>query len=106
MDAFSECSSRSGKDNGEELKQKCARLKQSERKCEKAVRDAFRYVNLGGCPFEIKALTMCEDDWCHQDPNSCIRECSGVREELFSCIEQHVSSFLLKNGLKNDETLT
>jgi hypothetical protein len=70
--------------------------------CENVVKRAFRHVNLGGCPFHIRALTLCEDEWCHQDPKSCAVECLGVREALSTCIQQHVTNYFFTNGMMPD----
>lgn len=82
----------------------CSLLEKQVAKCEKTVRRAFQDINLGGCPFPIRSLTLCEDEWCRgrSDPTSCDEECSGVREQLSSCIQQHVSRHFEWAGLKNN----
>lgn len=100
-DAAQEC--RKTKSEQED-KRSCNLFDKNVVKCENVVRRAFRHMNLGGCPFQIKALTLCEDEWCHQDPISCNKRCSGVREALSSCIQQQVASYLERNGLNADGT--
>jgi hypothetical protein len=85
-------------------KQACKLLNKNIIDCEFVVKRAFRHINLGGCPFYIKALTLCEDEWCHQDPKSCAEECSGVREALSTCIQEYVTKYFVTNGMKPDGT--
>lgn len=82
----------------------CARLTQSVQTCDRVLKGAFRDINLGGCPFQIKAVTLCEDEWCRHDPKSCLEECSSVKAFLASCIQRHVASYFQRNGLKEDGT--
>lgn len=105
-DAVKEC--QKSKESSGNQKMDCASLETHVANCEKTVRRAFRDINLGGCPFPIKSLTLCEDEWCRgrSDPTSCAEECSGVREQLSSCIQQHVSRYFEWAGLQNDGTAT
>ncbi|KAG7347006.1 hypothetical protein IV203_006075 [Nitzschia inconspicua] len=85
--------------------QDCILLDKNVVKCESAVKQAFQHINLRGCPFQIKALTLCEDEWCHlQDPKSCTKECSAVREALSSCIQQQVSHYFERSDLTTNGT--
>jgi hypothetical protein len=78
-------------------------------RCEAVVKRAYRHINLGGCPSEIKALSLCEAEWCHSTgfpaDSSCVQECSIVKETLSNCVQRQVQSFFRKNGLQNDGTL-
>mmetsp|Transcript_1569 Transcript_1569/g.2916 ORF Transcript_1569/g.2916 Transcript_1569/m.2916 type:complete len:147 (-) Transcript_1569:1013-1453(-) len=82
-------------------KEDCIQSEKSLQNCESVVKQAIRHINLGGCPFQIKALTLCEDEWC-QNPKSCQEECAGVRESLTLCIRDTILSQFQKNGLKED----
>jgi hypothetical protein len=89
-----------------ESKAPCPDLDKVVVKCQSVVERAYRHINLGGCPFEIKALTLCEAEWCQSgDGASCERECSNVRESLSSCIQRQVAAFLNRNGIEKDGTL-
>ena len=86
----------------------CNTLEVAASKCQKAVKEAYRHINLGGCPFEIKSLTLCEAEWCRSSSSSfqqCEKECSMVRKNLDTCIESQVSNYFLKNGLEKDGTI-
>lgn len=79
----------------------CSPYRRTAKKCENVVQNAFRYINMGGCPKQIKLLTVCEDDWCrHRDPPSCNRECAGVRNDVRLCVQEIVLRYLKRNGLK------
>jgi hypothetical protein len=89
------------------------RLRHDLKICEKTVRKAYRDINIGGCPFEIKSLSLCENEWCHGSasqsllPSSsafCQTECAGVKEKLENCIEQHIQQYFRRAGLNQDGT--
>lgn len=85
----------------------CQRLQTSLKQCESAVKKAYRDINIGGCPWEIKSLTLCENEWCRGSPNdasSCQTECAGVRESLTACIQRRVAVYFRRNRLKEDGT--
>lgn len=94
-DAAADCRSRNEKGS-------CLRMEESVEKCNTSVKNAYQHINLGGCPFHIKAVTLCEDEWCRHDPNACESECSSVAEKLASCVQQHVYSYFQRNGLENN----
>lgn len=87
---------------------KCNSLLKGVQKCDSIVKKAYRSINLGGCPFEIKYLTLCEDEWCqnesHEGIKSCRDECAGVRESLTTCVEKRVIDAFRWNGLNKDGT--
>jgi hypothetical protein len=81
----------------------CQTLKADEMKCEQVVREAYRHINLGGCPMELKAWTLCEVEWC-QDRSACLSECAGVRDSLQTCKEKIVASYFERHSLQKDGT--
>lgn len=87
-----------------EKPQECSSLMKAVQTCDRMLQRAFQHINLGGCPFQIKAVTLCEDEWCRHDPKSCMEECSGVRESLSVCTQQQVSSYFQRHGLKENGT--
>lgn len=75
-------------------------------KCSHVVRQAYRWINLGGCPNQIKAWTLCEVEWCQGgDRTACMNECAAVRESLQACKQWVVESYLARNGLDKDGSL-
>jgi hypothetical protein len=92
--AVSQC--KSGDDSNS-----CADLQKNAVECEKVVRLAYRHINLGGCPYEIKFVTLCEHEWCTTiaDKESCRSECSSIRESLDNCITRHILNYFRKNGI-------
>ena len=88
-----------------ESRASCRDLEKVVKECQSVVQKAYRHINLGGCPFQIKALTLCEAEWCRTgDMSSCERECSAVRESLSKCTRRQVEMFLHRNGLEKDGT--
>eukprot|EP00536_Pseudo-nitzschia_multiseries_P017228 jgi/Psemu1/49932/gm1.49932_g len=80
--------------NSPKRTESCIIYRQNAQKCATVVRMAFRNINMSGCPKEIKMLTLCEDEWCHQqDPSFCQKECTGVRQRLSICVQQRVMIF-------------
>jgi len=89
-----------------ESQAQCHDLEEVVLKCENAVKKAYQHINLGGCPFEIKALTLCEAEWCLMDDlASCDRECANVKESLSNCVQGELTSFFRRNGLEDNGTL-
>lgn len=85
----------------------CQTLKGDALKCEQVVQNAYRHINLGGCPMEIKAWTLCEIEWCQGggvDHSSCLSECAGVRDSLQTCKENVVASYFKSHSLEKDGT--
>ena len=86
-------------------KESCSLYHETAQQCEKIVRNAYRYINMVGCPKQIKLLTLCEDEWCNnQNAASCNQECAGVRKNLSSCVGEHVINYFTRNGLKETGT--
>lgn len=77
-------------------------------KCHDVVSEAYRYINLGGCPWELRSVSACEAEWCTgakaRGDRSCERECTGVRESLTSCVNGQIQKFFKKRGLDADGT--
>mmetsp|Transcript_107482 Transcript_107482/g.310665 ORF Transcript_107482/g.310665 Transcript_107482/m.310665 type:complete len:148 (+) Transcript_107482:150-593(+) len=84
----------------------CQPLRTSAKMCEKVVRKAYRHVNFGGCPNELKTWTLCEAEWCQKgmDGTSCLSECAGVRENLENCKQGVVESYFHQHRLEKDGT--
>jgi hypothetical protein len=92
-------------DNFSKRKEDCTPYRETAQKCDKVVQNAFRYINMGGCPKQIKLLTLCEDEWCrNQDPASCHQECAGVRKNLSLCVQEKVRHYFKRNKLKANGT--
>ena len=75
-------------------------------KCHTVVAEAYRYINLGGFPWELRSASACEAEWCdgvRRQP-SCEQECTGVRAELNSCVDRQIHNFFKKRGLDSDGT--
>ena len=89
-----------------EGKESCSELDLHANKCKNVIRRAFQHINMGGCPYEIKAVTLCEAEWCTGDNSACRKECALVRESLTNCVNRHVSAFFQKNNLHTDGTVT
>jgi len=77
-------------------------------KCHEVVAEAYRYINLGGCPWELRSAAGCEAEWCseHRSPGdrSCEEECTGVKDNLTSCVDRRIHEFFKKRGLDSDGT--
>ena len=105
--AARECEKRANTDASDSSKRKenCITYRLVVQKCENAVKKAYGDINMGGCPKQIKLLTLCEDEWCHhQDPTSCQKECAGVRENVSVCVQQRIMQYFKWNGLKENGT--
>ena len=83
----------------------CSSLQKSVQMCERVVQKAFRYINMAGCSKQLQLLAQCEDEWCHQDPKSCQKECAGVRKSLSVCVQENVIHYFKRNGLKENGTI-
>ena len=92
--------------NISEHRTQCTVLTTSMQRCERVVQRAFRDINLGGCTLQIKAVDLCEGEWCRNGSRaeSCSEECSSVRESLSGCVKQQVSLTFRRNGLNEDGT--
>ena len=69
-------------------------------------------VNMGGCPREIQAVTICEVEWCDDFPRgdgkaqeACQKECFAVRQALDSCAKRHVVNYFERFGLEDNGTI-
>ena len=63
---------------------------------------------MGGCPYQIQSLTMCEVEWCgkESDVTACTNECKRARETLDVCVKKHVQHVFQKNGMAMDGTIS
>ena len=86
-------------------KEDCNKYGEVAKKCERVVRKAFRYINMGGCPKQLKLLTLCENEWCYQDPTLCQKECAVVKNSLSLCIQERIEHYFKRNGLKENGTI-
>jgi len=93
----------------EEEDSTCASLMKQASKCEEALQKAFRHINMGGCPKEIQAVTICEVEWCEdvrsdtqEAQEACQKECAAVRKSLDACMKGHVASFFRRYGLEDN----
>ena len=80
--------------------------KQEDRRhvCERAIRKAYRRINLGGCTWEIQQAALCQAEWC--SPTSilqCNEECATVRSKLDTCVDGIIRSFLESAGIAVEE---
>jgi len=92
-------------DNFYERKENCKMYRETAQKCDKTVQNAFSDINMGGCPKQIKLLTLCEDEWCHQqDPTSCRQECAKVKKNLSLCVQKIIMHYFKRNKLKENGT--
>ena len=84
----------------------CGKEHEAADKCQAVVSEAYRYINLGGCPWELRSASACEAEWCDgvRRDRSCEQECTGVRQKLNSCVDQQVQKFFKKRGLHIDGT--
>lgn len=95
----------------EEEDSSCLTLLSQASKCEETLKRAYRHINMGGCPREIQAVTICEVEWCEdvggnrEAEKACSQECSTVRETLDKCVQGHVSSFFQRYGLEENGTI-
>lgn len=89
----------------------CLKLLSQASKCEETLKRAYRHINMGGCPREIQAVTICEVEWCEdvggnrEAEKACTQECSALREILDKCIKGHVMSFFQRYGLEENGTM-
>jgi hypothetical protein len=113
MKALKECEKRQSKilKEEEEEEEQCNDINDRRLNvqiCDMVVQRAFADINMSGCPKQIKFVTLCEDEWCHQksstDRKSCQKECAGVRESLNVCINQRMMKYFKWNGLQEDGT--
>ena len=85
--------------------QNCRDADDAAYKCERAVRKAYQHINFGGCPYEIKAVTLCKAEWCQVPDGACQRECAGVTEQMNQCVKKNVRNFFQWHGLQDDGTI-
>ena len=95
----------------EEESASCIKILSQASKCEEALQRAYQHINMGGCPKDIQAVTICEAEWCdnargdRQAEEMCQKECLAVREILDKCVKGHVSSFFQRYGLEDNGTV-
>ena len=67
--------------NARACKENCKEPHYQLEKCESTLKQAVRRINLGGCPFQIQAVALCEQEWCTGGASmmECQEECSTVR---------------------------
>lgn len=84
----------------------CAEQSAVSTKCEQTVQKAYRHINMGGCPYQIQSVTICEVEWCGKETDiaACSKECKVVRETLDVCVKRHVHHFLQRFGMTMDGT--
>mmetsp|Transcript_4849 Transcript_4849/g.13603 ORF Transcript_4849/g.13603 Transcript_4849/m.13603 type:complete len:189 (-) Transcript_4849:333-899(-) len=75
-------------------------------KCQQAVQEAYRFLNVGGCLRDNQWLLLCRIEWCHDNDNTgkqrqqqrqqlvCERECAAPQTRLEQCIERTVQRYL------------
>jgi hypothetical protein len=84
---------------------------ENRKRCWQVVRKAYGHVNTAGCLREIQSKALCELEWCagseasdrhiEEQRQSCLEECSAVRQELEHCIDSTVLSYLERYGIIN-----
>ena len=85
-------------------------IQQASQTCPMAVKEAYRHVNMGGCPYELRDVTLCELERCGgyhfsnnaHDPFSqegCVLHCDPVRKSLENCIRNIVNNYFRKYSL-------
>ena len=89
----------------------CKKYDTAVTKCENAVKYAYQYINLGGCPYEIRSTDLCEAEWCTTGSNNfnfqnCQKECATVRQSLVECTTKLVQKYFKRYGLNDDGSLS
>lgn len=83
----------------------CQNFLKELRTCEYSVQQAFRRINMGGCPKVMLANALCQAEWClGQGASSelCHKECSGTIKALNDCINENVNKFKRRNGVAEE----
>ena len=95
----------------------CQDVLQQASHCETAVQQAYRSINMGGCPHELRDVTLCELERCggyhgvsvihNHLPNrnmdatgGCVEHCDAVKKTLETCVTQHVQQHLRQYGIQ------
>jgi hypothetical protein len=100
----------------------CPKINHQASQCEAAVRQAYRKINAGGCPYELREVTLCELERCggyhgisvleSQNSNNrnkngmmdavegCMHHCDAARKQLDKCVLDIVEKKLQKYGIK------
>ena len=105
----------------------CREIQQQASQCEKAVQKAYRSINMGGCPHELRDVTLCELERCggyhgvsviHNHlhgmdqttqnngrtsgatAGGCVEHCRVVHDTLETCVTQHVQKQLQQYGIQ------
>lgn len=95
----------------------CQEILQQASSCETAVTQAYRTINMGGCPHEMRDVTLCELERCggyhgisvvhNHLPTSramdatmgCVHHCDAFKKTLETCVTKHVQHELKQYGL-------
>lgn len=94
--------------DGQDGDQQCKSQLNQASKCESVLKRAFRYINMGGCPYEIQSVAVCETEWCEgvqadkQGQADCRKECAKARKALDQCVQGHVTTFYARAGLQEN----
>ena len=101
-EAARDCETRPSNNNArKKSNENCDLHRVNARKCVKALQNAFNDINMGGCPKQIKLLTLCEDEWCRQpNPTACSQECDRVRKTLSQCVHEKVMHYINMAGFE------
>ena len=105
----------------------CRDSQQQASQCEKAVQKAYRSINMGGCPHELRDVTLCELERCggyhgvsvihnhlhgmdqttptngrtsRATAGGCVEHCQVARTTLETCVTQHVQKQLRHYGIQ------
>ena len=99
----------------------CSKINQQSTQCESAVKHAYKKINGGGCPFQLRDVTLCELERCggyhgvsvlesQNDSNNrnavwdsvegCMHHCDAVRKQLDKCVVDKVERQLKKYGIQ------
>jgi hypothetical protein len=87
----------------------CEDVSRQSSQCGTAVKEAYRFINMAGCPHQLRDVTLCELERCggyhgsNHDPFSqegCITHCDQVRKTLETCINEGVNIYFEKYGIQ------
>ena len=85
---------------------------QQGQKCQRAMKHAYKRLNIGPCLPKEQQVVLCELEWCTATGTaaSCRTECDLVRKSLRKCIDAQVQASLryfgLMEGALDDTTTT
>ena len=98
----------------------CPKIQQQASHCESGVKKAYQTINAGGCPYQLRDVTLCELERCGgyhgvsvleaQNGNNrhagmdavegCMHHCDAARKKLDKCVLDKVEEKLKKHGIK------